>query len=181
MHFVSHISLSNNNATSLYELSVPNAVGHHHLQSHHGYAPFWDVPVFLLPLSCLSLAFLFETLCLIHTILFPLLLLPCSTQTHCFSQASHYSNWDACPCALTITSLRQCQLSLASSLSSLPWNLSSSCFLHFFILRYAVPVDVLSEKFCACPGGILFHYYSHKLKRISRHTIKKCKSFACLH
>lgn len=182
VHFISHISLSNRDATSPYELSFWDAVGHHHLQSHHGHAPFWDVPGLLLSLSCLNLFSLFQNLCLVHTISFSLFKFPCSTQSHCFSQVSHhYPNWVICPCALNITSLKKCQLSSRSSLSSLPWNPSSSFFLYLFILRYAVPGDILSEKFCSCPGGVLFHCCSHKLKRKSRHMIKKCKSFACLH
>lgn len=131
----------------------------------------------LLPQPCFSLSdFMLNS----HNIVSSSFMFPSSTQSHCFSQARHYPNWDVCSRALTITSLRKCQLSLASSLSSLPWKLSSSRFLHLFILTYTVLLDVLSEKFCACPGGILFHYYSHKLKRKSRHMIKKCKSFACL-
>lgn len=87
-----------------------------------------------------------------------------------------FPSWHLCPCGLTITFLRKCQPSLASFLSPLLWNLSSSSFLHLFILSHAVLADRLSKKFGACPKDILFHCYSHKSKWKSGPQIKKCKS-----
>lgn len=48
-----------------------NAVSLHHLQSHHGHAPF-EMFQFSFCLSCVSPASLFQTLCLIHPIQLPL-------------------------------------------------------------------------------------------------------------
>lgn len=125
MHSVSHISLPKKDPATPCELALLNAVNHQHSQRHKCHAPFWDVPVQLQVSLSLSVFMLPS-----HNKVFTFFLFPFSATllAKLFFTLPSSPNWHICSHAQTITSLRKCQFSLTSFLSSLPWNLSRVVF-----------------------------------------------------
>lgn len=140
LHSVIHMNLSNRAAASPYKLS---------LQAITACKATNAMSLSEMFLFGSSLASFLQSLCFfIHTtwisLSFCFHLVPKATVlAKLFFTLPSFPSWHICPCGLTITFLRKCQSSLASFLSPLLWNLSSSSFLHLFILSHAVLADRL--------------------------------------
>lgn len=135
-------------------------------------------------LSSSRLASLFQSSCFLHTTRLSLsfcfsLVLKATLLTKLFFTLPSSPNSHICPRAQTITSLRKCQLFLASFLFSFPWNQSRVAFsIH---LSSATQSLLRSLEYVLGAYFFIIIFIKNKNNKKIQAQVKKCTSFACLY